>query len=114
VVLKPNTGFSSFESLDVRVGTVMSAVEAKTKRPTYRMTIDFGVEIGQKTSCGAYTNYTPAELVGRQVVAIVNFGAKKMGPELSEVLVLGVRDPENAGTIFLTTQESVPNGSEIF
>jgi tRNA-binding EMAP/Myf-like protein len=51
-VPKPNTSFSCFESLDVRVGTIMSAVEEKTKKPTYRLTIDFGGDIGQKISCG--------------------------------------------------------------
>jgi tRNA-binding protein len=113
-VTKQNASYSSFESLDVRVGTVMSAVAAKTKKPTYRLTIDFGVEIGHKVSCGAYTNYAAADLVGRQIVAIVNFDAKRMGPELSEVLVLGVQDPESPGTIFLTTQRPVPNGLTVF
>ena len=111
---KPIAGFESFNQLDIRVGTILSAEPASTKKPTYRMRIDFGAEIGTKVSCGAYTNYSPTDLIGRQVVAVINFGPKKMGPEVSEVLVLGVKAPESHGTIFLTTERAVPNGEVIF
>ena len=78
------------------------------------MTIDFGSVIGTKVSCGAYTNYAVESLVGKRVVGIVNFTSRKMGPELSEVLVLGVHDPDSAGTLFLTVDGESPNGSKIF
>lgn len=113
-MLKSQAEFNSFEKLDVRVGTIMSATPASTKKPTYRMTIDFGPVIGTKVSCGAYTNYGASDLIGRQVVAVVNFAPKKMGPELSEALVLGVHDPNSSGTIFLTVHQPAPNGSEVF
>lgn len=106
--------FDNFAKLDVRVGTIIAAVPASTKKPTYRMTIDFGSVIGTKTSCGAYTNYTTSDLIGKQIIAVVNFGPKKMGPEISEALVLGVHDPNSEGTIFLTLDKSAPNGSEVF
>lgn len=106
--------FESFAELDVRVGTILSVERAETKKATYRMTIDFGDEIGVKVSCGAYNNYTAPALVGRQIVAVVNFGPKRMGPELSEVLVLGVEAPQGKGTIFLTTEQTVPNGRKVF
>jgi len=78
------------------------------------MRIDFGSEIGVKVSCGAYTNYDASDLVGRQVVGIVNFAARKMGPELSEVLVLGVNDSHSGGTIFLTVEGPPQNGQDVF
>src|SRR4051812_48775440 len=90
---KSQTGFMHFEQLDIRTGHVLRVEDAETRKPTYRMTIDFGPELGTRVSCGAYRNYAPDELVGRDVVAIVNFPAKMMGPERSEVLVLGVAAP---------------------
>ncbi len=108
------TDFSNFSSLDVRVGTIVKAKPAQTNKPTYRMTIDFGPEIGMKISCGAYTNYSIDSLPGKRVVGIVNFAPRKMGPELSEVLVLGVHDPNSSGTLFLTVDKEAPNGSKIF
>jgi tRNA-binding protein len=111
---KDQTSFEHFEKLDIRVGTVISAEPASTKKPTYRMKIDFGGEIGTKTSCGAYTNYLAGELVGKQIIGVVNFAPMKMGSELSEVLVLGVHAPTGEGTIFLTTERAVANGEAIF
>jgi len=110
---KPQASFSSFEALDIRVGKILSVEDAQTKKPTYRMTIDFGPQIGIKRSCGAYKNYPKDFLVGKLVLGIVNFPPKKMGPETSEVLVLGV--PNAAGeTIFLTPQQEVGPGVEVF
>jgi tRNA-binding protein len=77
------------------------------------MTIDFGADIGTKVSCGAYRNYTKESLVGRQVLAVVNFAPRRMGPELSEVLVLGV--PNAAGeTIYITPEQPVELGVVLF
>ena len=89
-MVKPTADFSHFEALDIRVGRVVKVEDAETKKPTYRMTIDFGPDIGTKISCGAYRNYPKDTLLGQQVVAVVNFAPRKMGPEVSEVLVLGV------------------------
>ena len=71
----------SFDDLDIRIGRVLAVAEARTRKPTYRLTVDFGPEVGVKVSCGAYRNYSVDALVGRQVVAIVNLGPKQMGPE---------------------------------
>lgn len=106
--------FSNFENLDIRVGTIIKAEPAQTNKPTYRMTIDFGPEVGVKVSCGAYTNYQIDSLIGKRVVGVINFTPRKMGPELSEVLVLGVHDPESSGTLFLTVDNEAPNGSKVF
>lgn len=108
------TDFSNFANLDIRIGTITKAEPAQTNKPAYRMTIDFGSEIGTKVSCGAYTNYPVDSLAGRRVVGVVNFAPRKMGPELSEVLVLGVHDPDSTGTLFLSVDKEVPNGSKVF
>ena len=106
--------FSNFANLDIRIGTITKAESAQTNKPTYRMTIDFGSEVGIKVSCGAYTNYGIDSLPGKRVIGIVNFAPRKMGPELSEVLVLGVHDPDSSGTLYLTVDGQAPNGSKVF
>ena len=110
--MKPVASAVVFDALDIRVGRVLDVQEALSRKPTYRMTIDFGDELGVKRSCGAYRNYVAQDLVGKLVIAVVNLGAKQMGPEVSEVLVLGVSRPEG-GTIYLTTESDVPSGSVI-
>lgn len=110
---KVEAPFSSFSNLDIRVGTITAVIIGATSKPTYRMEIDFGPEIGVKRSCGAYRKYSVEQLVGKQVIAIINFAPKKMGPELSEVLVLGVPDG-NGGTVYLTPAECVASGAVVF
>ena len=110
---KPVADFSHFEALDIRVGRIVKVDDARTKKPTYKMTIDFGPEIGLKVSCGAYRNYARDALLGQQVLAVVNFAPRKMGPEVSEVLVLGVRNAAGE-TIFVTPQQPVAPGVALF
>lgn len=112
-MVKPTADFSHFEALDIRVGRVVKVEDAETKKPTYRMTIDFGPDIGTKTSCGAYRNYPKDALLGQQVIAVVNFAPRKMGPEVSEVLVLGVPN-EKGETIYVTPQQPVALGVALF
>lgn len=111
--MKDITNYSNLENLDIRVGTITKVEDANTKKPCYRLTIDFGPEIGPKVSCGAYRNYTNEELIGKQIIAVINLGVKNMGPEKSEVLVLGVKN-EKGETIYLTPQAKVPLSSEVF
>jgi tRNA-binding protein len=113
-MIKAAADFSAFLALDIRVGKIVAAVPAQTKKPTYRMTVDFGSDVGTRISCGAYTNYAPDELVGKQVVAVLNFGAKMMGPEVSEALILGVKNPDGVGTLLLTVDKHAAIGSEVF
>ncbi len=110
--MKPVASPGAFDELDIRVGRVLEVQEALSRKPTYRITIDFGDELGVKRSCGAYRNYTARDLVGKLVIAVVNLGPKQMGPELSEVLVLGVSKPEG-GTIYLTSASDVLEGSPV-
>jgi tRNA-binding protein len=111
--LKKTALFESFDELDIRVGRVMSAEVALTRKPTYRLTIDFGPDVGIKRSCGAYRNYPAEALVGRLVIGVVNFAPKRMGPEVSEVLVLGVENSERE-IIYLTPESDVPPGAAVF
>lgn len=112
-MIKPIASFSHFEALDIRVGRIVKVEDAETKKPTYRLTIDFGPEIGTKVSCGAYRSYAKNDLLGRQVIAVVNFAPRKMGPETSEVLVLGVPN-ESGETVYVTPQREVAVGVALF
>ena len=106
--------FADFEKVDIRVGTVTSAEEfPAARRPAYKLEIDFGPELGVKRSSAQITrHYRPAELVGRRVVAVVNFPPKRIGPFVSEVLVLGAYD--DAGeVILLALDQPVRPGSKI-
>ena len=111
--MKEITSFEHFDALDIRVGKIIKVEDATTKKPTYRITVDFGSEVGMKVSCGAYRSYPKEELIGKQVIAVVNFGVKQMGPEKSEVLILGVPN-EQGETIYLTPQTEVPLGVHVF
>ena len=111
--MKAIADFANFDSLDIRVGRIVKVEDAETRKPTYRMTIDFGDEIGIKPSCGAYRHYSKEELVGELVIGVVNFAPKQMGAEISEALMLGV--PGTAGEVIHFTPESeVPVGVMVF
>ncbi len=105
--------WDDFEKIDMRVGTIVEVEASRAKKPTYRFTLDFGPEIGRKVSCAALTNYAREELLGAQVIAVVNFPPKKMGPETSEVLILGVPGPEGA-VIRLQPEREVGKGVRVF
>lgn len=106
--------WDDFEKVDIRTGTI---VEARTfpeaRKPAYVLLIDFGAEIGVKKSSAQITvHYTPEELMGRQVMAVVNFPPRQIGPLKSEVLTLGFED--EAGAIVLAgTGQPVPNGKKL-
>ncbi len=111
--LKSTADFSNFDALDIRAGRIVKVEDAETKKPTYRLTIDLGLEIGTKVSCGAYRNYSKEALMGKTVICVMNFVPKEMGPEVSEVLVLGVAN-QSGETIYLTTESDVPLGGQVF
>lgn len=103
-----------FAEVDIRVGTILAADEFPEARvPAFKLRIDFGEELGQKRSSAQITNmYSMRELVGRQVVAVVNFPPKRIANFESDVLVLGVVGDER-GVVLLAPDEKVPNGLRI-
>jgi len=108
------SSWTDFEQLDIRVGTIVEAREfPEARRPAYQLVLDFGPAIGLKKSSAQLTHYyTPATLVGRQVLAVVNFPPKQIGPFRSEVLVLGAPDAEGH-TVLAAVAAPVPNGSRL-
>ncbi|MDE2188113.1 MAG: protein secretion chaperonin CsaA [Patescibacteria group bacterium] len=111
--MKTQAQFASFDALDIRVGKIINVQDSLSKKPTYRLTVDFGIEVGTKVSCGAYKNYSKEDLIGKQVIGIVNFQAKKMGPEISEVLILGVAN-DVGETVYLRPNTEVSLGAKVF
>jgi tRNA-binding protein len=112
--MSPSITWADFERVDIRAGTILEAREfPQARKPAYQLLLDFGPEIGTKKSSAQITHhYTPATLVGRQVLAVVNFPPKQIGPFRSEVLVLGVPDAD--GHIVLTALANpAPNGARL-
>jgi tRNA-binding protein len=105
--------FEQFAEVDIRVGTV-TAVEVfpEARKPAWKLTIDFGPEVGVKRASAQITHYPPDELEGRQVVAVINFPPRRIGPFLSEVLVLGALDDEQ-GVVLLRPDSRVADGDRI-
>ena len=111
----PLISFEDFQKIDVRVGRIVRA-EAfpEARKPAYRLRIDFGNEIGIRTSSAQLTrHYRRDELEGRLVVAVVNFPPRQIGPFLSEVLTLGVPDADGA-VVLLSPDRDVPLGGRMF
>ncbi len=105
--------FDQFLAVDMRAGRVSSVDEfPEAHKPAWKLTIDFGDEIGVKRSSAQVTNYTREELEGRLVVAVVNFPPRQIGPFMSEVLCLGASDAEGR-IILLEPRSDVPLGTRI-
>lgn len=105
--------FDDFLKLDIRVGTILEAKPfEKARKPAYQLKVDFGEEIGVKRSSAQITDrYSPEELVGKQVMAVVNFPPRQIADFMSEVLVLGTYS--EGGVILITPDQPAKNGDKL-
>jgi tRNA-binding protein len=105
--------YDDFAKVDMRVGRIVAVEDfPEARKPAWKLTIDFGEEIGVKRSSAQITNYAREELEGRLVVGVVNFPPRQIGPVRSEVLVLGASDAEGR-VILLGPGSEVPLGARI-
>lgn len=107
--------YPDFEKVEIRVGTIVDAKPfPQAKKPAIQLWVDFGGTLGVKKSSAQITvHYSPDRLIGRQVMAVVNFPPRQIGPFMSEVLVLGVPD-ENGAVVLLKPDLHVPDGGRMF
>ncbi len=107
--------FEDFQKVDIRVGTVLDAEPyPEARKPAIKLRVDFGAEIGVLRSSAQLTrHYTPEGLIGRQVIAVVNFPPKQIGKVMSECLVLGMPDPDGE-PVLLRPDLEVPDGGRLF
>lgn len=106
--------YDDFDKVDIRVGTIVDVEDfPQARKPAWKLTVDFGPEIGVKRSSAQITvHYDRAALIGRQVLGVVNFAPRQIGPFMSEVLVLGLYDDQGA-VVVIGPERKVPNGSRM-
>lgn len=107
--------YQDFEKIDMRVGKIIAVADfPEARKPAYKLRIDFGGEIGEKRSSAQITkHYSKEYLIGKEVVCVVNFPPKQIGPFISEVLTLGLPD-ENGDVVLLSPTQEVPVGGKVF
>lgn len=106
--------WGDFEKVELRVGTIVLVEDfPEARKPAYKLTIDFGTFGIKKSSVQITTLYKKEELVGRQVVGVINFPPKQIGPFVSECLTTGFAD-ENGNVVLTQPEQKVPNGSKMF
>ena len=107
--------YDDFQKLDIRVGKIIEVENfPEARNPSYKLKIDLGENIGIKKSCAQLTqNYKIVDLIGKQVLCVVNFPPRQIGPAISEVLTLGVPDDKNE-CVLITPDTTVPPGGRLY
>jgi len=113
MTIKPQVDFETFLSIDIRAGKVIKVEDSLARKPTYRITVDFGPDIGEKVTVAALTHYKKEDLLGITMLGLVNVGSRKMSPEKSEFLFLAAPS-EQGEAIPLTTLDPVKFGGEVY
>ena len=110
-----NLSYADFDRVDIRVGRIVDVQDfPEARKPAFKLTIDFGSDLGIRRSSAQVTKYySKGQLLDRLVLAVVNFPPKQIGPFMSEVLTLGVPDGEG-GVVLLTPERHVPIGGRMF
>ncbi|QRZ12591.1 tRNA-binding protein [Paracoccus methylovorus] len=113
--MRGQISWADFEKVDIRVGRITRAEPfPQARRPAFKLWLDFGPEIGERKSSAQITrHYVPDELIGRQVLAVVNFPPRQIGPFMSEVLVLGLPDAEGE-VVLIGPGHEVPVGGRMY
>lgn len=106
--------WAEFEKVELRVGTILSVEDfPEARKPAYKITADFGAFGIKKSSAQVTKHYTKEELVGKQIIGVINFPPKQIGPFISEFLTTGFPD-ENGDVVLAMPERKVPNGSKLF
>lgn len=107
--------YDDFIKLDIRIGKIIDVQDfPEARKPAYKLSIDFGTELGiKKSSAQLPQNYTKEDLLGKQILAVINFPPRQIGPVKSEVLTLGLPD-ENGECVLIAPDRSVPLGGKLF
>ena len=110
------TTIEDFQKLDIRVGTIVAVEEfPEAKKPSYKLTIDFGSEVGTKKSSAQLVKYYKKDdLIGKKVLGVVNFPPRQIGPFLSEVLTLGVPDEEHECILIAPDKDQAVIGGRLY
>ena len=112
--MKPEITFEDFNKVDIRVGTILEALDfPKAHKPAYQLTVDFGALGIKKTSAQITQLYSKEDLIGKQIIAVVNFKTKQIANFLSECLVLGIYNKNNEVVLLQSTLQNIKNGTSV-